>query len=49
MTYLSVSQLAEMLKCSRQNVIKKIKRGTLKYPTKKVGNIWIIEFKKTNR
>ena len=44
MTYISVSQFAEKQKCTRQNVLKKIKRGTLK--AKRVGNQWIIKLKK---
>mgnify|MGYP001568263801 CR=1 len=44
MTYISVSQFAEMRGCSRQNVLKKIKRGTLK--AKRVGHAWIIKLSK---
>lgn len=44
MPYISVSQFAEMQKCTRQNVLKKITRGTIK--AKKIGNQWIIRLSK---
>lgn len=43
MTYISVTEYAQMQKCTRQNILKKLNRKTLK--GKKVGKTWIINVK----
>jgi excisionase family DNA binding protein len=45
MKKISVTELAELEKCSRTNILKKIHRGTLKYKHYKVGNDWVIHYK----
>jgi RNA-binding protein YhbY len=42
MKKLSVTQYAEMHNCTRQNVLKKIKKPTLKHDFEMIGNTYVI-------